>query len=579
MKRYVSIILSVILLFMTSIMVASDDADSEQLSATSNPPSEWAWADIDKAKALNILQGNYNFPGAITREVFCELVYNYISEFGDLTVDDGHIAFWDTDNPKIRVLSTMGIINGKSETEFAPDDLLTREEAATILNRLILVVHPDLASTELYFEFADGVQISDWAMSAVQRICNLGIMKGIGNNKFAPKDYYTTEQAVVTLVRVYASSGVSKSDAASFSDRLKAQMPTDKNYMFSPLSIKMAFAMAANGAVGTTKAEILDALEISDLEEYNRYAKKLIEGYQKADVLKLNIANALWLNESHTTQTFSKQYQDIIKTYYDAEVNRSTEDVIAGEINRWVTEKTNGKIDCIMSEDMAHNDQFIMALLNAVYFKAAWQNEFDEDATKKDIFTDRNGNEKQTDFMNETAYYGYYYDDVIEVLALPYKNRVYDETVQEMHSYDFDISMYLIRGEYSEDTLIKLIENRSLTNKRIKLSVPKFESEFDTSLCSIMNRLGVVDAFYEGKADFTAMFDSGDMYLMDAVHKTYINVDEKGTEAAAVTMLVGGATSVPPQPIVVKFDTPFTYVIRDDANGEILFLGEYAFAE
>ena len=139
--------------------------------------------------------------------------------------------------------------------------------------------------------------------------------------------------------------------------------------------------------------------------------------------------------------------------------------------------------------------------------------------------------------------------------------------------------MYLIRGAYSENTLSNLIENSSLTNKRIKLSIPKFESEFDTSLIDIMNKLGVVDAFEDEKADFRKMFDSGNMFLMAALHKTYIKVDEKGTEAAAVTALAGGAASAPPEPIVVKFDTPFTYVIRDDANGEILFMGEYAFAE
>lgn len=560
---------------------AKIEDEEPKTSATSIPASEWAWADLDKAKALNIINygGNYNFPGAITREMFCELAYNYVSEFGKLPVDDGHIVFVDTDNMKVRILNTMGIIKGKSATQFAPNDLLTREEAATILNRLINVVHPDLASTELYYEFADSAQISDWAMSAIQRICNIGIMKGVGNNNFAPQENYTTEQAIVTLVRVYASSGVSKSDNMTFADKLKAQMPTNTNYMFSPLSIKMAFAMAANGADGNTKTEILNALNIDNLDEYNEYAKNLIEGYQKADILKLDIANALWLNETNTTQKFSESYQNTLKNFYDAEVNSSTRDKIAGEINSWVKEKTNEKIDGIITDELAQDERFIMALLNAVYFKAAWQNEFEEDATKKDIFTDRNGNEKQTDFMNETAYYGYYNENGTEVLALPYKNRVYDETAEEMISYDFDVSMYLIRGDYSENTLSSLIENNSLANRRIKLSIPKFESKFDTSLINLMNNLGVVDAFEDEKADFRKMFDSGNMYLMAALHKTYIKVDERGTEAAAVTGLFGGATSAPPEPIVVKFDTPFTYVIRDDANGEILFMGEYAFVE
>ncbi len=198
--------------FDKSNMDKSELSSGGQTSGTSVPYSDWAKSDIEKAIALNIINvgGNYNFPGAITREMFCELAYNYVSEFGKLPVDDGHIVFVDTDNMKVRILNTMGIIKGKSATQFAPNDLLTREEAATILNRLINVVHPDLASTELYYEFADSAQISDWAMSAIQRICNIGIMKGVGNNNFAPQENYTTEQAIVTLVRVYANSGVSK---------------------------------------------------------------------------------------------------------------------------------------------------------------------------------------------------------------------------------------------------------------------------------------------------------------------------------------------------------------------------------
>jgi len=193
-------------------LIQNEDSEPKT-SATSIPASEWAWADIDKAKALNIINygGNYNFPGAITREDFCELIYNYCYNVAkQVDIATGENPFTDTTNSNIIRLQKMGIVYGKSETEFAPNDLLTREEAATILNRLINVVHPDLASTELYFEFADSEQISDWSMSAIQRICNMGIMKGVGNNNFAPQDNYTTEQAIVTLVRVYANSGVSK---------------------------------------------------------------------------------------------------------------------------------------------------------------------------------------------------------------------------------------------------------------------------------------------------------------------------------------------------------------------------------
>ena len=168
------------------------------------PPSDWAKESVDKAKSLKIINDDVVYPYrmSITREKFCELIYNYCSMVGELVVDDGHIAFKDTDNVKVQILNAMGIIKGKSSTEFAPNDLLTREEAATILFRMIDAVHPDWAAHQLYYEFADSKDISDWAMDSIQTICNMGIMEGVGNNKFAPKDIYTTEQALATTVRV-----------------------------------------------------------------------------------------------------------------------------------------------------------------------------------------------------------------------------------------------------------------------------------------------------------------------------------------------------------------------------------------
>lgn len=197
------------------------------------PPSDWALSDIEKAKALNITDNDtiYRYRMSINREQFCELVYNYIVNFSliDVNAQIPTYPISDTSNEKIRALYHWGIIKGKGTftqepvispdgvvksyfpTVFiAPNDLLTREEAATILERLINLVHPQLVSTELYYEFSDSLEISDWSMNAIQRLLNMGIIKGAGNNKFAPKDTYTTEQAIVTLVRVYANSGVSR---------------------------------------------------------------------------------------------------------------------------------------------------------------------------------------------------------------------------------------------------------------------------------------------------------------------------------------------------------------------------------
>ena len=184
--------------------------------------SPWAKETVSEAKRLNIIKtdANYNYTAFISREEFCELVFNYIKNFPGSAFSVGIIKppFTDTDNEHIEVLNALGIIKGKSETEFAPNDSLTREEAAAILCRLISKIYPGWDATAQYFDFADSGQISDWAMNDIQVICNMGIMQGVGDNRFAPKELYTTEQAVATLVRVY--NNFSKSNDTSNAENL-----------------------------------------------------------------------------------------------------------------------------------------------------------------------------------------------------------------------------------------------------------------------------------------------------------------------------------------------------------------------
>jgi len=174
-------------------------------SATTVPaPSEWAAKDIDYALAVGITDygKDYLYKENITREEFCELIYNLIVLSSDEITAPITDSFTDTKNDKILMLNGLGIINGKSATEFAPNDYLTREEAATIIVRMVNKVFP-MAATEMWFEYDDINEVSEWASDSIQTISNLGFMNGVGNNNFAPKDNYTTEQAIATLVRVY----------------------------------------------------------------------------------------------------------------------------------------------------------------------------------------------------------------------------------------------------------------------------------------------------------------------------------------------------------------------------------------
>ncbi len=185
---------------------STDDVvyDSETSATTVPAPSEWAAKDIDYALAVGITENgkDYLYKENITREEFCELIYNLIVLTSDEITAPITDSFTDTKNDKILMLNGLGIINGKSATKFAPNDYLTREEAATIIVRMVNKVVP-MAATEEYFNYEDISEVSEWASDSIQYISNLGFMNGVGNNNFAPKDNYTTEQAIATLVRVY----------------------------------------------------------------------------------------------------------------------------------------------------------------------------------------------------------------------------------------------------------------------------------------------------------------------------------------------------------------------------------------
>ena len=191
----------------TDYFTAYTNIEDHSSKAASGSPSDWAKESIGIGYAARILEGDdYQFSNPITREEFCEMIYNLILAIKKEISAIHPQNFTDTDNRKMLVLSGLGIINGKSETTLAPKDFLTREEAATIIIRMVNKVVP-MPTTEKWFEYEDMNKISDWASDAVQTISNLGFMNGVGENKFAPQDTYTTEQAVVTLVRVLKSAG------------------------------------------------------------------------------------------------------------------------------------------------------------------------------------------------------------------------------------------------------------------------------------------------------------------------------------------------------------------------------------
>ena len=682
MKKRISIILAAVMLISITV-VAFALGTTAPTPKEDNPVSEWAQESIIKAGENNILESdrNYVYGNPITREEFCELIYNLIHN----TISKGlmidyalDIDITDTDNAKVLELYARGIINGKTKTEFAPNDTLTREEAATIIARTCDKEIP-VPRHELYYEFADKAEISDWAMDGVQNVCNMGVMKGTGDHKFSPKGTFTVEEAITALMRIFdtykaneALNGggivikseidgnviitdendvaeikriltsysyteppcdgitthyitfdneaysllkdckeinkdgkqakISDNDLAtilkiiektqepvvstpetslSFADNLDKQMPKDKNYMFSPMSIKMALALAANGASGETQTEILNALGITNLDEFNALSKDLIARYSQADILNLNIANSIWINTDETSQNFSSSFKNLATEYYNADVKSVKASNAVKEVNAWVSEKTNDKIPEIINEA-----DFWAMLINAIYFKGAWLDEFSVNATKPEQFNNADGTKITVDFMNKTKWFPYAETKSVQMIELPYLNMAEKfskdgEYLDTVRYKDLDVSMYLIMADGDinpEAELSATINDEAFKSTYIRMAMPKFKIEYATKLNDMLVNMGIHTAFEPSKAAFEKMFDSGNMWFTDTIHKTFINVDEKGTEAAAVTAIGMAGSSLPPEPIELKFNKPFYFAIRDNTSGEILFMGRYAFA-
>lgn len=198
------------------------------------PPSDWAAEYVEKAKEIGIVEwvSFYLYPHDIERRDFCEFVYNLIEVSTEIDWSiPSKSPFKDTDNEKVLALYSMGIINGKSETKFDPGAYLTREEAATIIIRMIHKVMP-MEATKMRFEYDDIEDVSPWASDSVQIISNLGLMNGVGDNRFAPKERYTVEQAVATLVRVYEKAqSMEDNESENYSSKIQNTIEVDDFYV------------------------------------------------------------------------------------------------------------------------------------------------------------------------------------------------------------------------------------------------------------------------------------------------------------------------------------------------------------
>lgn len=391
-------------------------------------------------------------------------------------------------------------------------------------------------------------------------------------SEFAGKEAYIIDPQVDAQA-VKAAAEANNAFALALYQQLAE---SDGNLFYSPYSIYTALMMTYAGAAGQTAEQMKQALEITVPEGEAHAALNALNltlknnsMFDGAPVFSFNVANQLWGQKDFA---FNEQFLNTLSAYYDA--NLKTVDFRDSEnaralINLWVAAQTNDKIKDLIPEGVL-NALTRLVLTNAVYFKAAWMNQFDPANTAPGTFTLSDGSQVDVPMMRAQRSMQAFVDEQFAVVELPYVGGRYSMALV-MPAQD---GLAEFESSLDAERLNKILG--SLSTASVTLSLPKFKLESSFGLSEAMKTLGMTDAFTPGLADFSGMEGTRNLYISDLLHKAYVDVNEEGTEAAAATAVVVGMTSMPAESYTIDFDRPFLFLIRDIQTNAILFMGRMA---
>jgi serpin B len=367
---------------------------------------------------------------------------------------------------------------------------------------------------------------------------------------------------------------VSGNSAFAF-DLYQALSAEDGNLFYSPYSISLALAMTYAGARTETEQQMADTLHYILSQDrlhstFNALDQELASRGQGAKGkdekgFRLNIANAIWGQQDYL---FLTTFLDVLAENYGAGLrlldffNAPEESRIT--INEWVSEQTEGKIKDLIPQG-AINAFTKLVLTNAIYFNAAWLNQFKKEMTKDDVFHLLDGSSVTVPTMKQTSTFGYIKGNEYQAVELPYDGNQLSMVILlpdkgQLDSFERKLDTAFV------DTIIN-----GLTYNSVYLTMPQFEFKSEFSLTKTLDAMGMPIAF-SGGADFSGMNGTRDLSISDIVHQAFVSVDENGTEAAAATAVVM-TTGMPAEPVQITVDHPFIFLIRDIQTGSILFVG------
>jgi serpin B len=340
---------------------------------------------------------------------------------------------------------------------------------------------------------------------------------------------------------------------------------SDKNVITSPLSVSMALSMLLNGTHGQSTSDLMKTLRLDvTKEENNKVCLDLLDYLPKTDPkVTINISNSIWARADFK---LLDSFVTSLKNYFNSEITSLDfldKTKTKNTINAWVDKSTNGKIKTIVDDI---SDDHVLFIINAVYFNAPWTKEFEAKNTKKTNFNLMDGSTKSVDMMysNELKF-KYFRNDDVEIIELPYGSGQYAMTAimpNEVSKFSA-VEATLSNQKFNE------WKGKLTSVSKYDLYFPKFELDYEIDLKNALSSMGMASLF-SSSADLSGISQMGQLEVSEVKHKTYMKVNEQGTEAAAATSVGVVVTSMPP---TINFNKPFFLFITEKNTNAILFSG------
>ena len=344
--------------------------------------------------------------------------------------------------------------------------------------------------------------------------------------------------------------------------------PDSKNIFISPTSISLALAMTWNGANTSTKDSMAYTLRLDQYtdQEINETFRDLMAGLTTCDdKVLLEIANSIWYKLGFQVE---QSFLDINQEYYNTEISELdfSSPAAPGIINVWVSEQTHQRIPEIID---GIDPDIVMFLINAIYFKGIWTIDFNEENTCDDVFNMADGSSKTVDMMHMEEEISYFENDLFQACELDYGRGNYSMIVLLPKNSQ---NLSVLTDQMTPENWKNWIS--SFVIRKVSLSLPKFTFEYEKELNDILTLMGMGIAF-SPLADFTGIRSSGGLCIDYVKHKTFVEVNEEGTEAAAVTVVAILETSAGPDDTVYMIiNHPFLFAIREKTTNTIVFMGK-----